>query len=332
MSAPSGRDRRGRLRRVSLLLGGLALALSGCWSYRDIEDRAVPVAMGVDATPDGFRVAVQVALSGPAPGGATQGAPGGGAGAGKPVWVLTARGSSLEGAFRNLQSRVPRELFWPHVRILVIGDRLARRGLAPVVEALARHPMFRLTTWMAVAPSPVDDLLSVRIPTGNIPANALANLRRLNVSYAPNLKEVWRALEEPGIDPALPLYAAVRAPRGGLDLTAGRPAETVQVRGLALFRGDRLAGELDLLSTRGFLWLTNRMQRSVVTVSCPSRPSASGDQPGRHVAVQVRHGRPSLRVTRGQPGGAPQIRVDLTGVGEIVEMEGCPLDVSRLPD
>ena len=310
--------------KLLVLVGCTAVLATGCWSYRDVEDRAVVLALGMDALSDGFELVAQVALPGGASSGALQGVDGGKAG--KPVWVVSAEGDSLEEASRNLQTRVPRELYWGHVRILVIGDRLARQGISPIIEAIGRDPSFRLTTWVVISPSPIASLLSARIPLGTIPAISLAELRKSYTNYTPNLKEVWRTLLDPGIDPAIPFFTSLPAPKGGMDMSTGSPAEAVQIDGLVLFRSDRRVGMLDLQSTMGFLFLTSRLDRGVVTLPCPSASVADNDSPGKHVSMQVRHGQSQVRVLPGHP---PQLRVDMTGVGLIIETEGCPIDVSK---
>src|SRR5690606_26587259 len=88
--------------KLLVLVGCTAVLATGCWSYRDVEDRAVVLALGMDALSDGFELVAQVALPGGASSGALQGVDGGKAG--KPVWVVSAEGDSLEEASRNLQT------------------------------------------------------------------------------------------------------------------------------------------------------------------------------------------------------------------------------------
>ena len=119
---------------ILLLLALLTGLLGGCWSRKEITEVAVVLGTGVDWTADGrIRLTVQIARPSAFAGGSEAGA-----GGKEPTsWVVSAEGKTVEEAERYLAMKVPRDIYWGHCIILVIGEEMAKKPAA-CAEVLAR--------------------------------------------------------------------------------------------------------------------------------------------------------------------------------------------------
>lgn len=110
------------------------LLLSGCWERKEVNDIAIVTATGVDLLDD-ESIRVTVLLAVPRLIGTTS-AQGGGeskleSSAG---WIVSEQGKTVMDAFTGLQDKLPRKLFLSHNRTIVVGEKLARNGIFPLLD------------------------------------------------------------------------------------------------------------------------------------------------------------------------------------------------------
>lgn len=117
---------------------GLILPLSGCWDRKEVNELALVMAKAIDLTPDN-RVLVSVHVAIPSRVGGAQTGMGGGSG-GKSFFMISATGRSVSEADANVQKKLPRQLYLPHLRIILIGDRMAKTGMMDILDHFGRNP------------------------------------------------------------------------------------------------------------------------------------------------------------------------------------------------
>ena len=138
--------------RARILLGLILLMmpiLSGCWSRIEVNDLAFVTAAGIDKMEDGkIRLALQVAIPRML-GAAGQGGFGGEKGIGtKAVWVVSEKGETILDAYRRLQEKLPRRIFFSHSAIIVIGEQMARDGISPILDFFIRQREARMRSYI----------------------------------------------------------------------------------------------------------------------------------------------------------------------------------------
>ncbi len=227
--------------------------LSGCWDRLEIEERAVVLAIAVDEEePEAvseesavahlggkvpeeqkriIRLTVQIAVPGRIPLGPGEGGAGGGAE--KPVWVMDVVGHTIEDAFSNLQQLVSDRLFFGHLRIIVVNEKLARKGLQNLNDALRRNAEVRRAAWMIVSKGNASELVSLESELERVPALYLLATMDGSVKLGklPNsfLGLFWSAMVSKGQEGFLP-YVELKK------------NQSVQISGLAYFKGSKMAG------------------------------------------------------------------------------------------
>jgi spore germination protein KC len=152
---------------LCMMLAVSTLLLSGCWNRRELNRLAIAVGLGLDKVGDRYMLSVQAVNS-------SSVAPKQGGGGGSPVSLYQAEAKSVYEAVRKLTTLTPRRIYPSHLRVLVIGEELAREGIAKSIDLLARDWEIRSDFFMVIARGDrAENVLKVLTPNEQIPANKL---------------------------------------------------------------------------------------------------------------------------------------------------------------
>lgn len=299
--------RRNALVLMTLLLFGVALP--GCWDRRELGDLAIVAGAGVDAAPKGqYEVTVQIIKPELVRGGQPQS--GGGGGTEPAVWFGHDKGSTIFEAVRGFVKRTSRRLYLPHNQILVIGKETARKGIRPVLDFFVRDHESRQTVWMLIAEGSARDVIEVKSKIEKIPALAISkrieSSDEMCRSRAVKLQELIELLMSKSTSPVVPLARISRQEQN----------VEVLVEGMAVFRGDRLAGTLDPRQTRGLMWVQGEVKSAVMPVATPIESEKA--------TVEII--RPSSKVTASLKGQKASFRIDVRATGNL----GCEMSTADL--
>ncbi len=194
--------RRGKALKCLCILLLIIPGLTGCWDRTELEERGIILGLGIDTVPpeaakhedqitetnrkDGFpppgkemiKLTAQIAVPGRVPLGPGQGggSQGGGGGGQKPVWVIQVMGHTLDDAIQNLQQQVSQELYLGHLRVVIVSEQLAKRGLKKTLALLMRDPEIRKSSYLLVSRSPADKALTVAPPLERVPTLYLTDM------------------------------------------------------------------------------------------------------------------------------------------------------------
>lgn len=243
-----------RNKRISVLLIFLFVfpLLSGCWDRMEIEERAIVLGIGIDKAADDMlpksdafsypsekklsitrtgllKVSVQIAVPGRIPLGPGEG--GGGGGGQKTVWVVNAVGNTIADAINVLQQRVSRPLFFGHLRIIVVSENVASKGIDNLNDYFRRNPEVRRTNWMVICKGEASKVMHASPQLERVPTLYLMTTMDQSVKMGrfPNdfLGIFWTAVSAKGRSGYLPFIEL-------------KQNENVQISGLALFIGGKL--------------------------------------------------------------------------------------------
>ncbi|MGB9866354.1 MAG: Ger(x)C family spore germination protein [Bacillota bacterium] len=296
-------------------------ALTGCWSRKEITEIAIVLGAGVDLTTEGqIRLTLQIAKSACGAAGAQSG---GGGTDQAASWVVSAEGRTIEEAEAHLSSRVPREIYWGHCIVLVLGRALAERGANMATDFFARDREPRETMWVLVADGEAKQVLETSSSLERTSAQAAGFLMRMGAVHSVQFHEFVEMLTSEGIQAVVPRVAV--CPPG---VTPGKPAgeggegqDHVKVSGSAAFRGDTMKGWLDEVETQGLLWLKGEMAGKLITM-----PGMS--EPDRSMSFRVRNSH--VKIVPSWNGAAPSFHVEVKLEADMIEKQ-CLEDVST-PD
>ena len=307
----------------AILLICLLLATPGCWDRSDPELLAIvlAVAFDLDEKNELYQVIAQV-VDPVAMGGAQSGDGGGGGGGGAAFWTVAASGRTPIEALQNQAGVSSRQLFWAHSRVLLLSERLARRGIGEVLDLIERERQFRPIMSVVVVEGDLKGLMKAEFPleeTGGRGIDRMLITTRSDTSIyvLKQVSEIYNTLSQPGIELLVGKMAVLREglpaqgggdssaqDQGGKGGSAGK-ISPVQIGGAAIFKGDRLVGWGDTNHARGWNYATAMGKRFSFVIDCPMhsggnllsiqnyavksrmRPLVSGSDLGATITVQV---------------------------------------------
>lgn len=303
-----------------------ALATGGCWSMRNINELAFVMGLGVDLAPDGHDImTAQIAV----PSAFAQLI--GGGGKTSPIWVVSAYGHSLAECSITLRKIVSRQLHYGHTRVVVFGERRARRDIGLDLDAIERLPQFRRSMSIFVAKGEARAVLQAQPKLD--PIGAIAMVRQADLqSYNLALGDFITAIESEQEDAAVPVVST--APLEGLGFgekkTGGEEVgekksdqgadKVVRIEGLALFRSKKMEGFLSGEAATGYFLFRNRFRDRPMTI-----PSARfGD-----VEVYVRMSKGGAEII--WKDGKPRFRMRTRTIVDVFQVKpGTDLDDSAV--
>ena len=246
-----------------------SLILSGCWDRIEVNDLAIVQGVGLDLAEDG-NIEVTASIAVPArisPPGAT----GGGGQTGPPATNKSATGRTVSEAFTRLQEKLSRRIFWAHNSVILIGEDLAREGIASALDFYTRNRQPRLSAPLAVTVGRASDVLATTLPIElNVPIG-IQETGRLQLFPFVDVLGFLRLLHREGIEPVTGLVHVVTggAPEPGtLEMPEGPDRDPKQpaVYGAAIFNHDRLVGLLTEEEAQGLIFIRGEYRSIFVVV------------------------------------------------------------------
>ena len=214
--------------------------LSGCWDREEINDIAFVIGIAVDKEGDNYRASQQIALPGQSGSAGSEG--GGGGTSGNKSWFLlsntapTLRETTLVG-----QKSLSRKIYYAHRRTILIGEELAREGVASMLDLLTRYPLNRLSALPVVTRGEAYKVIDTDAPIEKFPSEMVRELCFLHMRKPRSLKTFVDSILSEGIDPFLPIASVSDSvPKDWKDSKTN-----IKLDGLAIFKKDKLVGMTD---------------------------------------------------------------------------------------
>ncbi|MFD1736483.1 Ger(x)C family spore germination protein [Bacillus salitolerans] len=274
------------------------IALSGCWSKKELSDLAITTAIGIDKQEDQYLVSAQIINPGEIAGKALSNR--------TAVSTYEVEGRSISEAFRKMSKEAPRRMYLSHVRIVVIGETIAKEGLKQILDYLSRYYEARTDFYLVVTKDQTaHDILSILTPIEKIPANKIFNSIKVSEgNWAPTkgvqLDDLISKIISDGNNPVLTGIKYEGNLEEGSSLknieSVSSPTR-VELENLALFRGDRLVGWFNTIEAKGFNYITDNIKETVGVIECEENNGRITIQlfnSNTNVEGQVKQGKPKI--------------------------------------
>lgn len=245
--------------------------LSGCWSRKELNDLAIQLATAVDKVGNQYRVATQVVIPGEV---STKTISSGMS----PVTLFQATAPTMMEAFRELTETSSRKIYSAHIRILVIGEALAKEGIAEALDLFSRNPESRTDFYLMIARNSsamkvLEILTSLeRIPAENLFYSLDTSAKNWSPTTTVTIEELINQLVTEGTNPVLTGVEIVGNKAKGKQIKNVQeinPSAQTKLKGLAVFRGDKLAGWLNEEQSIGYNYIKNNIKGSAAHLECP---------------------------------------------------------------
>ncbi|MBM7568896.1 Ger(x)C family spore germination protein [Paenibacillus sacheonensis] len=303
---------------LSVLLILTAAALTGCWNRKELNEISIATAFGFDKDSEQYNVSVQLIN-------ATEiSASNSGGGRVPVITVQKSKGRTIFESVRAMTTTTPRKIYSSHLRILVIGEDLAREGIGKVLDSLSRDHELRTDFYIIVAKGgSASDVLKILTPLEKLPTDKMfsslkASQKSWGVTAKVDLHQLIYDLVDQGKDPVLSgirIIGDVKEGESRANLSSASPGTMLKYESLAVFRKDKLAGWLNARQSKGYNYIRGNISSTIIRLPCPK---------GDDLAVELIHA--SHKIKAKIVNGKPEIQVTVRAEGNVGEVE-CAMDL-----
>ena len=279
-----------KLGKAAVLLAAAAVlsSLSGCWNYHELENYSIVSGIAVDVGQNGYQYHLTFECVDLSDEGDTGGV--------QPL-IMESDGNSIFDAVRSVLRESDKKLYFTHCQVILLGNAIAEQGVRPVLDWFLRDAEPRATLEFLVSrAATAGEILRVKPKSGQITAFQISKTLAEDTSFygsspTVQLYQMNNTLNSDGISLTLP----------AIELKKTKSGDSVQLAGLAVFRGDRQIGWLDDLSSKYFAFVRGRVTGGVLL---------TGEKPdGDSLALEIMRSKTDIKPE--VSGGRAAIRIEV---------------------
>lgn len=253
-----------------ILLIIMPVFLSGCWDSTELNEISIVSGLGWDIDPDTGEETFTVQSIIPSEIKASSGSDGGGEQKkGESLHTIQldqGTGPSMYDAITRLTQHVSRFPFYPDTVVYVFGKDTVQKGFNPFIDVQARNPDSRPNALMVVsAEKKAIDIMRIQDGMENIQAFGMAAEIKLSAKFskypAVTVLDFQKRVMSKTTAPIAPIVGIVE--ETGQE---GQKNQKIRIVGTAVFKADRMIGQLNERESSGLLWATNKIKIGFVTI------------------------------------------------------------------
>ncbi|WP_432661780.1 Ger(x)C family spore germination protein [Wukongibacter baidiensis] len=243
-----------------LIIFSISLFLTSCWDYKDINERSITLATGIDFVDGKVEFTGELAkLTSPAGEEDERDHS-------KDVYVNVSYGKDFEEARILYDAKLPYPVFLGATQVAIFGERFARHGIEPYLNRINKLYDYRKTLLIVVSDVPPRKLFNIKQEkepsVGLLVEDLVNNLREKKMTVYSNFGEMLSVLELNGVGYLLPYV--------------GLEDGEISYKGLAVMRDSKLVGIVDYQDTDGLIYVL--AEKPVLTESL----FAPGDEENKY--------------------------------------------------
>lgn len=246
-----------------ILLFIILVMLSGCWGAQELPEINIVSGVGIDKIESGeYEVTTQTIQ----PLAVKENLP-------EAFLVRSSTGWTMFEAVRDLIITSGKKQLWEHVNTFIISEEVAREEVLPVIGYLLRDHEPRPSMLCFISKSKAKDILKIKSKVEPIPAMAIEKAleEQKSLAKAPivPLHTFTENILASFQDPYLPI------------ITKG--AEDFEIYGTAIFKKDKMIGELTPRETRAMLRVLDELDGGLQVVNL-----AQPNEPPNYASIEIK--------------------------------------------
>lgn len=269
---------------------------TGCWNNRELTERSIILATGIDKSKDGkgFRITIELPIFISGEGGKAK----------VESWVTYEEGETIFHAIRNFPFHIGRKIFWGHNQVLFIGEDVAKEGLLPAIDFFSRDHEARLDPYLVIVRGNTAEeiMKNLKGETATLGSqqveNSLMAQGATSQFHTGTILDVYTSMITDGLEPST---AAI---------IKGSEDKAYELSGTALFKKDKLVAWLNKTESRGLNWMTDDVEGGLIVISLPHKKNAWT------LEILKSTTKPKVEIIDGEIFFKPQITVAVN-IGEI---------------
>ena len=238
------------------------LTQASCGDARELNSLIIVMGIGLDkdtTDPNNILLTSQVVLPEKISGGSSGG--GGSGSSGKPYCNVESAAENTFEAIREYTHIVCSKLYISHNETFVIGKDIAEKGIREYMDFFVRAKETRPTTTIVISKTTASDVLNVDAKANLLPA---ININKL-VEAQVNNSQAIEANIQVYVSAMLSESMAFVAPMIGIEEQGEN--KLLSIKGMAVFKDDKMVGELNEDETRGLLWITGDVKSGAINTT-----------------------------------------------------------------
>ena len=301
------------------LLFIMMIPLTGCWNRMELNELAIAVGLAIDKVKENeYMVSVQVVDP-------SEVAPKQGSTGRSPVTRYRAKADTIFEALRKITTVSPRQIYLAHLRILVIGESVAKEGVAKSLEMLSRDHEVRSDFYIVLARNiKAEQILKYLSPIEKIPSQKMSKSLEVSQSiWAPTRTVQMDQLiadmtsdGKSGVLTGVKYTGNKKVGQSMANVEKSWPEAQLQYTGIAVLKKDKLVGWLNEEESKGLNYVLGDVKNTVGSIKCPKGGSA---------VIEIFHAKPNVKVTF--QNGKPAIHIH-NFIEENVGEVRCDIDLS----
>ncbi|PZT54173.1 hypothetical protein DN757_18540 [Paenibacillus silvae] len=278
-----------RVKVIMPLFIAMTLVMTGCWSRIEVNDISIVTAMAIDKQTDGN---IQIALQIPIPSRlSSSGSAGNGTEKSPSALLVSEKGSTIMDAYRRLEEKLSRRVFFSQLRFVIIGEQAARDGIQPLLDFFVRGNTSRPRSYVLFSEGQGIDMLKLSSALERYSTEVIREEEKLGTGLQVMQSEFVDMLSSKGMA-AVAAKVTMRKPdpsdHRGPDSNPNNK-DTPAIAGTAVIRQGKLVGWLNEEETRGLLWMKDKLKKGVITTDVPK------ERGGGKISVQIIKGKTKLK-------------------------------------
>lgn len=253
-------------RRIWMFLSFAALfLLTGCWDRAELPEKGFVMGVAIDEDSDG-KISLATQIFKP-----SQGVSATGAKAAKTAYLnVITKNESISRAIRDIPLNLGRKAQWSHTRLIIIGEKLARKQqLNEILEFFYRDHEPRLTIALVIAKGKAAQYLFIEPIIENTTSQQL--FQSAKASESSSSKTIYTNLLMLGLQ----LKSEVGNALVPYLYLTDEPEPVTNIAGAAMIKKGKLIGRMKPQNVESLQMLTGKYTSGMLDIPCASSAKSS---------------------------------------------------------
>lgn len=256
------------------------LFLTSCWDQRLLKESKIVYSSGYDLEKDNdILVTTVIRTNAQSSSDPTQ--------AKSTNVILNSKGKTLSDNRLKLHRMIPGNYATNKLRVLVLGNTLAKQDIYPIFDIVYRDPRSSLGAKVVVAKGRADEILDLKMVEETLIGEDILNLittaEQQTIVPEENVQSICTLIFDPGDDVVLPLIQK-------------NEEKVVSIAGLALFNGHKYTGYNLLDEEPTLLLLLKNQLKKYARFTLEVNPNKK-DIRERYISIQVKKNKPKMKIS-----------------------------------
>ena len=247
--------------------------------------------------------------------------------------VYNGTGKSISAALKEIDTQIPKKLYFNHLAVVVISEEIAKNKLDEITDYFFRSPESTKRFYLIMTKDEkAENVIKILTPLETFPSqNIKLNIENTNENTAISVSMTYSKFVEEylkkGADPYLPTISINGNPKKGSEnknLESSDLSASLELKSLALFKDTKLVGYAGDDESRGINIVNGIINEMIVTTKCNDEEviMALSNLKSKK-SVKFINGRPTIYVNINTIAAIQEVtcKIDLKDTKELEKLE-----------